>query len=469
MRRRLALILTLGATAIAAGLLSLQETPAPGGPVYATLGAGGPIEHLPLALPLIPESRPAATEAGASGPALPRTVDLCIQRDQTFYDALTALAIPHEDIIALVKAVKPFRDLRKVRVGEQFRLEISARGELASVGFDLDLESWVRYDRQEDGRYVQEQGAYPVERRRVGISGTIETSLYESLRDGGAPLNLAAKMNDVLGWDLDFSRDLRRGDVFRIVYEDVYKDGVFVRTGPILACRYTGEGSDLAAYRYTLRDGKTGYFDAEGRSLQKQLMRAPLNYSRISSGFSYHRKHPVLGRTMPHLGIDYAAPIGTPVWAAGDGMISEMGYKEGNGRYVRIRHTNREYETLYLHFSRFAAGLKKGARVRQGDVIGYVGATGYATGPHLDFRVQKSGKYVNPRTLELPPAAPVPSDESAAFLALRQSYDAALGELERAIVTAPATVAALGPVAPPWWDALPNAATIRPPIVPSLD
>jgi murein DD-endopeptidase MepM/ murein hydrolase activator NlpD len=310
----------------------------------------------------------------------------------------------------------------------------------------------VRYARREDGTWEQEMGAYPVERRTVGVHGTIETSLYASLQAAGAPLNLAAKINDVLGWDLDFSRDPRRGDRFRIVYEEVYKDGAFVRTGPILACEYTGGGRDLAAYRYTLRDGKTGYYDREGQNLQKQLMRAPVSYSRISSGFSYNRLHPVLKRRMPHLGVDYAAPIGTPVWAAGDGVIVERGRKRGNGRYVRIRHTNREYQTYYLHFSRFARGMTEGTPVQQGDVIGYVGASGYATGPHLDFRVKKSGRFVNPRTLQLPPAAPVPAEEQPSFLALRTGYDGALAELT-ATEGAPVAISALQAAGPPWWDA----------------
>ena len=281
-------------------------------------------------------------------------------------------------------------------------------------------------------------------------------------------MNLAAKMNDVLGWDLDFSRDPRRGDVFRIVYEEVYKEGEFVRTGPILACSYEGAGRDLSAYRYTLRGGKTGYYDREASNLQRHLMRAPLNYSRISSGFSYNRMHPVLGRNMPHLGIDYAAPVGTPVWAAGDGTVIDMGRKKGNGRYVRIRHTNRQYETYYLHFSRFAKGLHEGSKVRQGDVVGYVGATGYATGPHLDFRVKKSGSFVNPRTLKLPPAEPVPTDEEAGYFVLCQAYDTALAELTPA-GTEPVTVTALNAAGPPWWDAQQFARLTVPPTLRAAD
>ena len=471
--RRISTIIT--ACALLAGAAALRALGG-GGPTDPQAGrgavladAGGPVEHLPPEQPLLPGPAPdAASETGAAGPGLGHALDLVIQPRQTFYEALAALEVPHQDIMALVRAVQPFRDLRKVKTGDSFRVELSVREELRSFGFDLDLESWVRYTRQEDGSFAQELGAYPVERRTVGVSGVIESSLYASLQAAGAPLNLAAKINDVLGWDLDFSRDPRRGDQFRIVYEEVYKDGAFVRTGPILACSYVGAGRDLAAYRYTLRDGKAGYYDREGNNLQKQLMRAPVNYSRISSDFSYNRLHPVLRRRMPHLGVDYAAPIGTPVWAAGDGVVVEKGRKTGNGRYVRIRHTNREYETYYLHFSRFARGVDVGTRVRQGDVIGYVGISGYATGPHLDFRVKKSGRFVNPRTLKLPPAAPVPAQEQASYLALRSSYDAALAELA-GTAGEPVLVTALDVAGPPWWDARLHARLAVPPTLRAAD
>lgn len=424
-------------------------------------GMGGPEEFLPPAPPLVPPVEQPLVETTAAGPALARTVDLRIQRGQTFYEAMAGLGIHHTDIMDVVKAVGEFRNLRKVKQGDLFRLEFTAHDQLHALAFDLDLESWVRYERGEDGGFIQEMGNYPVEHRTVGVAGVIESSLYEALQASGAPLNLAAKINDVLGWDLDFSRDPRRGDRFSIVYEQIYKDGEFVRTGSILACNYVGRGRDLAAYRYTLQDDHTGYYDRDGQNLQRQLMRAPLNYSRISSGFSYKRKHPVLGRVMPHLGIDYAAPVGTPVYAAGDGVVVDKGSKRGNGRYVHIRHTNRDYETYYLHFSRFARGVDKGTRVRQGDVIGYVGATGYATGPHLDFRVKKGGTFVNPRTLKLPPAEPVPTEQLASFLSLCWAYNQALAEAATGLDT-PVTVAALDSEAPPWWDSRAHAQAALP-------
>ncbi len=452
MKRRILIILIIVAAIGVGSMLAHYASRTSTGVTTSSLGMGGPEEYFPPTLPLLPEPAPAVTDAGPAGPAIGPTVEMRIQRGQVFYEALADLDVPHEDIMALVKAVGSFRNLRAVRAGDRFQVEMSVRGDLAAFGFDLDLESWVRYTRREDGSFVQEMGAYPVEHRTVGVTGVIESSLYESLQACGAPLNLAAKMNDILGWDIDFSRDPRRGDVFRIVFEEIHKDGEFVRTGPILACSYDSRNRDRAAYRYTLRDGKTGYYDPEGKNLQKQLMRAPVNYSRISSSFSYSRMHPVLHRRMPHLGVDYAAPVGTPVWAAGDGVIVAFGRKKGNGRYVHIRHTNRQYETYYLHFSRFAKGLKKGTKVRQGDVIGYVGASGYATGPHLDFRVKKGGTFVNPRTLKLPPAAPVPANEEPSFLALRFGYDTALAELSGQ-ETRPAAITALNEAGPPWWDA----------------
>lgn len=352
-------------------------------------------------------------------------VEMTIGRNETFYDALTARGVPHADIMTLVKACKSFRNLTKVRAGEKFRIHVAPDGGLRSLGFDLDEESYVTWKRDGD-TYVREDGTYPVERRLRGVGGTIDVSLYATLQAMDAPLALASKLNDILGWDIDFSRDLRKGDAFRVVYEEIWKDGRFVRTGQVLAAELDNRGQDKRAYLFTDDEGKPGYYDPEGRNLQKQLMRAPVEYSRISDSFTYRRYHPVLKRWMPHLGVDYAAPLGTPVRAGGDGVVVAARKKKGNGRYVQIRHTNREYETFYLHLSGFAKGIREGVKVRQGQIIGYVGATGYATGPHLDYRVKKSGKFVNPRTLKLPAAAPVPDAQMAMFAAMGQRYASAL-------------------------------------------
>lgn len=351
---------------------------------------------------------------------------MTIAPGQTFYEALVERGAGHEDIMALVKACGPFRNLKNVRAGETFRIQISDDGGIESLGFDLDEESYVTWVRAGDS-YQRLNGTYPVQKRLRAVCGTIENSLYASLEKVGAPLALAPKMNDILGWDLDFNRDLRKGDTFRILYEEVFKEGRRVRTGAILGVELVNRGQKKQAIAFTTEDGRSHYFNAEGKNLQKQLMRAPLQYSRISSKFTYRRFHPVLKKWMPHLGVDYAAPLGTPVVAGGDGVITACSVKKGNGRYIRVRHTNAEYETYYLHLSRFAKGIAKGTKVSQGQVIGYVGATGYATGPHLDYRVKRNGKFVNPRTLKLPAAKPVDSAQMARF---QEKAHACLGILD---------------------------------------
>jgi murein DD-endopeptidase MepM/ murein hydrolase activator NlpD len=388
-------------------------------------------------------------------------MEMRIGRGMTFYESLAARGVAHEDIMTLVDACKSFRNLRNVRAGELFRIHVTSDGGLRSLGFDLDEESFVTWGRQGD-TYVREDGSYPVEHRLKGVSGIIETSLYHSLQKIGAPLTLAPKMNDILGWDIDFNRDLRKDDTFCILYDEVWKEDQLVRTGSIKALEIVHRGKVKQAFRFNTEGGRPGYFDPDGNNMQKQLMRAPLEYSRISSSFSYRRFHPVLKRWMPHLGIDYAAPLGTPVRAGGDGVVVAAAIKKGNGKYIQIRHTNREYETYYLHLSRYAKGVRKGTRVTQGQVIGYVGATGYATGPHLDYRVKRNGTFVNPRNLKLPAAAPVADNLRPHFDSLAGMFTAALEDIP---MGKPVPVPPIMVLEPPAWDAQVFAAAELPEMV----
>ncbi len=389
--------------------------------------------------------------------------NMIITRGQTFYEALQGRHVGHDDIMALVKACKSFRNLKTVRAGEVFRLEVTDDGGLEALGFDLDEESYITWVRKGD-TYERIDGTYPVERRLKAISGTINNSLYTSLQKLDAPLALAPKMNDILGWDLDFNRDLRKGDTFSILYEEVYKEGKRIRTGSILSVEIMNRGRARQAFQFTSADGRIHYYDADGYNLQKQLSRAPLQYSRISSKFSHRRFHPVLKRWMPHLGVDYAAPLGTPVRAGGDGVVVARTKKKGNGRYIQIRHTNAEYETFYLHLSSYAKGIHKGSTVDQGQIIGYVGATGYATGPHLDYRVKRNGRFVNPRSLKLPAAAPVGKELMASFKGQAQVYLSILQELEldgQPVVIPPLMVAELAAWEGPLVSAVELPAGIR--------
>ncbi|MFC1890408.1 peptidoglycan DD-metalloendopeptidase family protein [Thermodesulfobacteriota bacterium] len=392
-----------------------------------TDGIGGPAEDL---IPVVKSGADALLGSVALASPQPMDdglIELTIGRDQTFYEALRSIGVPHDEIMSLVRACKPYRNLKRVRRGDLFHFQLDEDNSVRSLRFDLDLESYLSFVRDGDG-YAVHEGTHAVERRSCTVSGSIETSLYASLKSVGARLSLAPKMNDILGWEIDFHSDLRRGDTFRILYEEIWKDEEFVRTGPIQALEYVNRDRAYQGFRFIDDERGPGYYDAEGNSLQKQLLRAPLEYSRISSGFSWRRFHPILKRYMPHFGIDYAAPVGTPVRAAGAGRVVKVGSRKDNGRYLRIEHDNRAYESYYLHLSRFARGIREGAVIRQGQIIGYVGATGYATGPHLDYRVKKGGVFVDPRKLDLPSSDPVPKTSMSAFKTLvgicRQTFTA---------------------------------------------
>jgi murein DD-endopeptidase MepM/ murein hydrolase activator NlpD len=392
-------------------------------------------------------------------------VPMKIGRGQSFYDALAALGADHDDILALVKACKPFRNLRAVRSGEVFQVQVGPGGRLQSLEFDLDEESFVTWVREGDS-YVREDGTYPVEHRYRGLNGTIRGSLAASLDRLEAPAVLTPKLADILGSDIDFRRDLREGDSFRILYEEVWREGRLVRTGTVQAVEFTSRGKTRRAFLLDDGNGDPAYFDENGASLQKSLLRAPLQYSRISSDFSYHRFHPVLGRMMPHLGIDYAAPLGTPVKAAGDGVVVEASTRGGNGRFVHLRHANKGLETYYLHLSRFAKGIHGGSRVQQGQVIGYVGATGYATGPHLDYRIKMNGKFVNPRTIKAPASEPLRGERQARFQDHAEQLAATLAALPPQAAT---EVPMLYAGTPPAWLGATYAAADLPTVVRAID
>ncbi|NCC23768.1 MAG: peptidase M23 [Deltaproteobacteria bacterium] len=246
------------------------------------------------------------------------------------------------------------------------------------------------------------------------VAGTITSSLFGAVDKLGEKPELAIRLADIFGWDIDFVRDIREGDGFRLVVQERFREGEFSGYGPILAATFTNQGKTFQAFRFEDRAGRADYYDENGRSMRKAFLKAPLSFTRISSGYTNSRFHPILKTWRPHHGIDYAAPTGTPIMTVGDGVISARSYDNAAGRYVKVRHSN-GYESIYNHMSKFASGTNPGSRVKQGQVIGYVGTTGYATGPHLDFRVKKNGEYVNPLTIKSPPANPVPAEHMAAF------------------------------------------------------
>jgi murein DD-endopeptidase MepM/ murein hydrolase activator NlpD len=255
------------------------------------------------------------------------------------------------------------------------------------------------------------------------VRASILSSLFSAVNDVGEGPELAFSLADIFAWDIDFIRDIREGDSFKVLVEKRFREGAFSGYGPILAAEFDNNDEIYKAYRFEAKDGRADYYDEEGKSVRKAFLKAPLKFSRISSGFTNRRFHPILKRYKPHRAIDYAAPTGTPIHSVGSGVVTRKGYTKYNGRYVRIRH-NSIYQTHYNHMSRFAKGIKVGARVDQGQTIGYVGATGLATGPHLDFRMYKNGVAVNPLKVKTPSAAPVPKALLTEFNKAKAAYAA---------------------------------------------
>ncbi|MBN1127988.1 MAG: peptidoglycan DD-metalloendopeptidase family protein [Chitinispirillaceae bacterium] len=256
---------------------------------------------------------------------------------------------------------------------------------------------------------------------RCIVNGVLETSLLDAMQQTGLGPYLACTLADIFAWDINFFLDPRKGDTFQILFTRRYAENRMVGYGDILAARYTCNGKDFFAIGFPDSGGTTQYYDRSGRSVQKEFLKAPLRFSRISSGFTYHRRHPILGRVRPHLGIDYAAPTGTPVYAAADGKVTSAGWNGNYGKMVSISHGG-SYATYYGHLSSIAPGIRTGAYVKQGRVIGTVGATGLATGPHLDYRMKRNGMAVNPRTVSLPSRSGIGTTEQEEFERLSRSY-----------------------------------------------
>lgn len=342
--------------------------------------------------------------------ALPEPFTL--QRGETLAQVLSEHGVRGAEAVAAVTALGRHVDLRKVRAGETGLVYFDESGQFSEMRLCLKGKGHLLLGKQ-DSRWQAEFRESVREVRTRAIGGTLETFLFTDIeRAGGAP-QVAFAMSEVLQWDLDFNRDLRRGDRFQVVYEEILLDGEYAGVGRVEALIYENRGVRHEAFLFG-EEGEEGYYDAEGRPLQKMFLRSPLPFTRVTSKFSRSRFHPVLKKYRPHYGVDFGAPTGTPVRATATGTVMLAGRNGGAGKMVRLRHAN-GYQTSYLHLSGYAKGISKGKKVRQGDLIGYVGSTGLSTGPHLDYRVKRHGEYLDPMKLENRPAAPIPQSAMAAF------------------------------------------------------
>jgi murein DD-endopeptidase MepM/ murein hydrolase activator NlpD len=301
------------------------------------------------------------------------------------------------------------RSLRELRPGTYVSAEVGADGELISLSWLSGRDTLVRIAPDGDG-YSRSESLAPLTTRLAMKAGVIRNSLFGASDEAGIPDNVAMQLADVFAGDIDFHRDLRKGDRFNVVYEVYSLNGRAVRSGRVVAAEFVNQGRSYKAVRYG-----ASYYTPEGKSLRKVFLRSPLEFSRVSSGFGM-RKHPLFKTWMAHKGIDYRAPVGTRVRATGDGVVEFVGVKGGYGNAVVLRHRG-QYSTIYAHLSRFPAGLHRGQRIAQGDTVGFVGQTGWATGPHLHYEFLVAGQARNPLSIAMPSANPVPADQLAEFAA----------------------------------------------------
>jgi murein DD-endopeptidase MepM/ murein hydrolase activator NlpD len=327
--------------------------------------------------------------------------------------ALGKLGFPYAEVMLMAKASKPVHSIAQVHAGQAFYRQ--EEGNVTHVYYDVDTGQRLHLYLEAGEQWQAELLARPLHTRQVRASGVVIDSLFSAALQAGVDEHTTMNLIDIFSWDVDFARDLREGDSFSVLYEEKFDDQGKMRGTDILAAEFTNQGETYQAIRFELADGSVEYFTPEGGSMRKTYLKSPVKFSRISSRFSSSRKHPVLGYTRAHRGIDYAAASGTPIRAIGDGTITYSAWKGGYGNVVEIRHTNSAHSTAYGHLRKFGRGIKRGKHVQQGQIIGYVGMTGLATGPHLHYEFRVRGRAVNPLTVKHEAANPVPASEMAKF------------------------------------------------------
>ena len=365
------------------------------------------------------DEEPAEVEAAdADVPAVSlRVVEDTLSSGQSLYTSLIGEGIDASRAVEVLNVLGGSVNLRSCRPGDSYTAEMSDDGTVVSFCYRRGLRELYQVDLDSSG-YEVAADTIPLTVLTRRVEGVLETSLWEACREAGEDPQIALKLSDVLGWEIDFVTDPRKGDAFTMIYEELYCEGRKVGLGDVVGAVYVNEGEEHVGIGFPDPDGTMEYYDCDGNSVRRVFLKSPLNYRRISSYFSHRRFHPILKTYRPHHGVDYAAPTGTPVVAIGDGRVTSAGWNGGMGNYVEIRHNN-IYSSCYGHLSRYGRGVRGGARVKQGQIIGYVGSTGLSTGPHLDFRVKKYGSYVNPLTIDYPRGEPVGEECKEAFFARR--------------------------------------------------
>ncbi|HPI35911.1 MAG TPA: peptidoglycan DD-metalloendopeptidase family protein [Prolixibacteraceae bacterium] len=346
-----------------------------------------------------------------------------VKPGQNLGEILTGFGVPMSKVDQLSRNSEEIFDVRKIRSGQKFFLFQSPDTvrKACYLVYENNLVEYVIFGLSNSMSISR--GEKKVQRMQKSASGIIASNLWNTMTDNDLNPMLAIELSKIYAWTIDFF-GIQKGDKFRLLYEEQFVDTVSTGVGPVYAVEFEHMGKNYYAFRFSQDEG-FDYFDDKGENLRKAFLKAPLEFSRISSRFSGSRLHPVLKIRRPHHGVDYAAPLGTPVVSIGDGTVIGKGYQGGSGNFVKIRH-NAVYTTMYLHLSRFGKGVSTGSRVQQGEVIGYVGSTGLSTGPHLDFRVFMNGTPIDPLKIDAPPGDPVKTDYKQDFIHTRDSLTVCL-------------------------------------------
>lgn len=405
-------IVKYGGTAAALGIfLVIAALVSRNQPVYQTANV------VPLTEKVV---EPISDEFGITNSELD-VISRQIRRNETFADILTAHNVPYAQVVTLANSARPVFNVRSLRAGQPIRLYRDSLDKARYLVYEKDPTNYVVFDLAADSGAIYE-GTREVHVERRRLTGSIENSLYQTLDEQQLPSRLvpelAMSLQEVFAWQVDFFR-IQKGDDFSVIYEERSIDGEPIGIGRIVAARFGYGGSNYFGI-YFDRGERPDFYDEEGNSLRKALLKAPLKHKRISSRYTKRRFHPVQKRYKAHLGTDYAADPGTPIYSVGDGVILEARFAQYNGNYVKVRH-NSTYTTGYLHMSRIASGIRPGTRVKQGQVIGYVGSTGLATGPHVCYRYWKHGAQIDPFTDTVPPVHPVDPNLRDEFMTVRDA------------------------------------------------
>jgi murein DD-endopeptidase MepM/ murein hydrolase activator NlpD len=436
----------LAGIGISAAVLALQLLSGTQSKVQEPLADKSPtafqLTGVPLDLPGMPGEPPVTTQAQAKEAAVApgeagRAMTLKVRPGDSMDSLFGRNKLNRADLAAILKLEDARKVMRLVHPGDTIEIR-ELDGKILRLNRKMDETHELEVTLSDSGNYQTRIIERPMETRVVYAHGTIKNSLFVAGLEAGMSDKIIMNLAGIFAWDVDFVLDIRENDQFVVLYEELWQDGSRVRDGEILAAEFVNNGEALRALRYTDAEGRSDYFSPDGNSMRKAFIRAPVDFTRISSNFNPNRKHPILNKIRAHKGVDYAAPTGTPVKAAGDGKVIFAGRKNGYGNCVILQHGG-NITTLYAHMSKFSKDGRVGKRVTQGQVVGYVGATGLATAPHLHYEYRLNGVHRNPRTVKLPQANPVAAKYREDFLA---EADAMMSQLDMVRQTRLAAVAA---------------------------